>query len=89
MKQIVKRQGHYETYDGRKLYASVYAACLSVRVPAMEAEIVAAEVTEYVQGKIESRSEIPSSLILNTTAAYLDGINPDAAYMYRTHRNLC
>ena len=41
MGHIVKRAGRTEPYDVRKLYASVYSACLSVREHPGAAELIA------------------------------------------------
>lgn len=44
---IVKRRtGHSEPYDERKVYASIYASCLSVRAPVGAAELTAARVCQ-------------------------------------------
>jgi len=41
MTHIVKRKGHKQEFDERKLYASVYAACLSAHVDKEEVEATA------------------------------------------------
>jgi len=44
MIHIVKRRGHKEEYDERKVYASAYAACLNVHLGEIEAEEIATKV---------------------------------------------
>ena len=38
---IVKRRGHMEEYDEKKVYGSCYYACMSAHVPEKEAEKIA------------------------------------------------
>lgn len=84
---IVKRTPHYtEPYDERKLYASVYAACLSVRTPAGEAELTADRVCQAVAPWLEDKPEVTSYDIRRKTSECLNVYNPDAAYMYMRHR---
>jgi len=75
---IVKRALHYtEPYDERKLYASVYAACLSVRTPAGEAELTADRVCRTVEPWLEDKSEVTSGDIrLHVHAASYNRIGP-------------
>ena len=86
MKHIVKRAGHAEPYDERKLYASIYAAALSVREPAAVAELVAQEVEKQVSGWLEAKHEVTGNDIRRVAAQHLQVLNPDAAYQYLHHR---
>jgi transcriptional regulator NrdR family protein len=88
MKHIIKRKGHTESYDRSKLYASVYAACLSVRVPEGEAELVAEQVCQDTEKWLESKHEVTAHDIRRQAGHHLEVYNPDAAYMYRNHREL-
>ena len=84
---IVKRSPNYtEPYDERKLYASVYAACLSVRTPAGEAELTAARICQDIAPWVQGKPEITSFDIRRKTSEHLQIYNPDAAYMYERHR---
>lgn len=88
MKHIVKRAGHTQEYDERKLYASIYAACLSVRATEGEAELVAERVSNDVAAWLETKHEVTAHDIRRVGAEYLTAYNPDAAYMYKKHREL-
>lgn len=84
---IVKRTPNYtEPYDERKLYASVYAACLCVRTPVGEAELTAAHMCKFIQPWLTDKQEVTSHDIRRKTAEFLKVYNPDAAYMYSRHR---
>lgn len=84
---IVKRTRHYtEPYDERKLYASVYAACLCVRTPIGEAELTANRICQEIKPWVDTKTEITSADIRRRTAQALQVYNPDAAYMYERHR---
>lgn len=83
---IVKRAGHPEPYDSRKLYASIYAACLAMREPAGTAEILAEKVVNDVEAWLSKKSEVISNDIRRVAAKHLYAYNRDAAYAYMHHR---
>ena len=88
MNHIVKRAGHKESYDARKVYASVYAACLAVRIHPAEAELVADKVTQSINAWVTDKTQVTSQGIFLQVTEVLRSLNPDAAYMYRTHRDV-
>lgn len=88
MKHIVKRKGHTEEYDERKLYASVYAACLSVRATEGEAELVAEKVVQRINDWLENKHEVTAHDIRRQAAKHLNAYHADAAYIYENHREL-
>ena len=84
---IVKRApGHSESYDERKLYASIYASCLSVRTPEGEAELTADRVCRDIDPWISNKQEVTSGDIRRKAAEHLTVYNAHAAYMYKHHR---
>lgn len=86
MKHIVKRRGHNEVFEPRKLYASIYAAAQSVREPAGSAELIAEKVVSDINAWIEKKHEVTANDIRINAAKHLKVYNPDAAYMYLHHR---
>ena len=86
MKHIVKRAGHTEAYDEKKLYASVYAACLSVREHPGSAELIAQEVVNEFEKWLGNKHEVTSNDIRKKAAEHLKAINPDAGHIYLHHR---
>lgn len=87
MSHIVKRKGHSEPYDERKLYASIYAACLSVREPTGAAELISQEVVREVGAWLANKQEVTSNDIRRIAAEHLKAVNPDAGHMYFHHRS--
>jgi len=87
MNHIVKRHGHSEPYDEKKLYASIYSACLSVREPAGSAELVADKVVEYISEWLSKKHEVTANDIRRHATVHLKSFNPDAAQLYLHHRN--
>lgn len=86
MKHIVKRSGKTETFDERKLYASIYAACLGVREPVGAAELVAERVCTDIQSWLKPKSEVSSEDIRTQAAKDLRQLNEHAAFLYAHHR---
>ena len=88
MKHVVKRRGHTETYDDRKLYASMYAACLVTRETPEAAELVAEKVVKDMESWLNDKTEITSKDIRKHAAQFLHAYNADAAYAYMHYRTL-
>ena len=88
MKHIVKRHGHTEPYDPKKLYASIYASCLSVSATHGEAELVADRVLKDIASWLEPKTEVTSHDIRIQAAKHLEVYNPDASYIYKNHRGI-
>jgi hypothetical protein len=89
MTHVIKRTRDYsEQYDERKLYASVYAICLSMREAAADAELIAGKVVSDIQPWLSDKPEVTSGDLRNQAAKYLRRYNPDAAYLYMHHHKL-
>ena len=84
-KHIVKRRGHTEPYDSRKLYASVYAACLAVRSTEGEAELVSARVVEDFEAWMGKKQEVTAADIRRVAGQHLAVYNDAASYIYTKH----
>lgn len=83
---IVKRQGHTEPYDEKKVYASVFAACLSVREPVGSSELVADKVMNDVNSWIARKHEVTANDIRRQASKHLNAYNQDAGHMLLHHR---
>jgi len=88
VKHVVKRMGHLERFDERKVYASCYAACLSSHMQHINAEKVCEKVTRNVRRWVHSKELVTSNQIFRETGKELRKHSKDAAFMYRTHRDI-
>lgn len=88
MIHIVKRKGHKEIFDERKVYASVFAACLSAHLNKEEAEVNANMVTKAVKEWLDEKEDITSDQIFKKAGEELEHLNKDASFMYKTHRDI-
>jgi transcriptional regulator NrdR family protein len=86
MKHIVKRNGKTESFDNRKLYASIYTSCLSVHEQPLAAELVAQKVTKDIETWLFNKNEVSANDIRRVAGKYLSKINPSASYLYLHHR---
>ena len=86
MQHIVKRAGHTEPYDQKKVYATVFSVCLSQREPAASAELIAEKVMHEVTAWIQKKHEVTANDIRNQTSKHLENYQPDAAYLLKHHR---
>ncbi|MBI4181765.1 MAG: hypothetical protein HY520_02250 [Candidatus Aenigmarchaeota archaeon] len=87
-RHVVKRRGHKERFDERKVYASCYAACLSSHLHHRDAEKVAARVTARIRQWIDGKPLVTADDLFQEVGKHLAALNRDAAYMYRTHRDV-
>jgi len=85
---IVKRKGHKEPFDERKAYASVYWACASAHAKKEECERLSSKVIKALLESIADQKEVNSSVIFEFMGNELEKHHKDAAYMFRTHRDL-
>ena len=85
---IVKRKGHSEEFDERKVYASCYAACLSSHVSHVEAEKICEKVAKEVKIWARKKKMVKSDDIFKNVIAAIKKHNEDAAFMYETHRDI-
>lgn len=85
---IVKRKGYSQEFDERKVYASVYAACLSSHAGEEEAEATANLVTREIKKWIEEKEQVTSREIHQKVELELKHLHKEAAFMYDTHKDL-
>lgn len=88
MNHVIKRQGLKEKYDEKKVYASTYSACLNSHLPKEGAEKIADMVTKEVDKWIEKKTEVDSDQIFKEVIKLLEKIDPEVAFMFKTHRDL-
>jgi transcriptional regulator NrdR family protein len=84
---IVKQKGKRstETFSPEKLHTSVQAACLSVRSPEGEAELIARRVVDAVILWSAGRAAVTSEDIRRIASRGLELFHPEAAYLYQNH----
>ena len=85
---IVKRRGHQEEFDERKVYASCYAACLNTQIEHTKAEKICGKVSKEVKTWARKKKIVDSSDIFRKTIDALKKHDKDAAFMYETHRDI-
>ncbi len=94
---IIKRAGHPERYEEKKVYASCFFACKNARLHDKDcekiADKVAKSITKFVRQEASKRSGrgrmgVTSTDIFNKISRELERYNKDAAFLYSTHRDL-
>ncbi len=87
-KCVVKRAGHMEPFDERKVYGSIYAACYTVLLNHRACEAVADKVTKKVVSQLRAKKTISSKDIMKLAAKFLREENRDMAFMYESHMDI-
>lgn len=82
---IVKRRGHREPFDERKLYASIYAAAESAMCDEGSCENLAGVVTEEVKDWLKGKKTVDSADIRKKVVAELKTRHSDLWFFYDLH----
>lgn len=85
---IVKRKGHYEKFDERKIYASCYSACLGMAMDKKEAEKLCEKATRDMKAWLKGKKHVNSQHLFEQMVKILTKYNQDAGFMYETHRDI-
>src|SRR3989344_3895877 len=85
---IVKRKGHTEVYDERKVYGSCFLACRNSHMGKEEAEEICGKVAASVTRWIKNKKLVSSDAVFRILTEELRKHNDDAAFMYETHRDI-
>ncbi len=88
MKHTVKRKGHKEPFDPRKIYASVYSSCVALRMTEDEAELIAQKVESDIKETVKDAEEVTAHTIHKLVVESLKKYHPDAAYLYENHKDI-
>ncbi len=85
MPVIVKRRGHNEAFDEKKVYGSVYAACASAHYEETKCEGVAEEITDKIKRFVKGKTEIESTEIRRKIIEELKKTGNELAFFYEQH----
>ena len=86
--QIVKRKGHTELYDERKVYGSCFFACRNAHLSEKEAEEICRKASAAITKWIKKQKIVYSGDIFKKLIEELKKHNEDAAFLYETHRDI-
>ena len=86
--RIVKRKGHIELYDERKVYGSCYFACRNAHLTEKEAEEICNKVCSAITNFVNKRKVVSSEDIFRILIEELKKHNEDSAFLYETHRDI-
>ena len=84
----VKRRGHRERFDPKKVYGSTYAACLSAHIEHHKAEKMAEKVMKDIERFVKKNKTVTSDELFGEITRSLAKQSADAAFMYETHRDI-
>ena len=85
---IVKRRGHKEKFDERKVYGSAYAACLSAHLTEQKAERIAEKVTTALCRWIKNKKTVTAHQVYAVLVKEIKKHDKNAAFMYETHMDV-
>ena len=82
---VVKRRRHREKFDEKKLYASIYSACMSAGYTESNCEQIAERISKKVESIIKKKRSIKSIEISRIVFVELETINKRLAFFYEQH----
>ena len=85
---IVKRKGHIEEFDDRKIYGSAYFACRNAHLGEKQSEAIAEKVAAAVKKWAAKHKAVTSNQIFHQVTHELRAHNKDAAFLFETHRDI-
>ena len=86
--KIVKRKGHTELYDERKVYSSCFFSCRNAHLSEKESEEICNKISAEITKWIKNHKIVSSNDIFRKLADELKKHNADAAFLYETHRDI-
>ncbi|MBI4168150.1 MAG: hypothetical protein HY515_04285 [Candidatus Aenigmarchaeota archaeon] len=86
--EVVKRKGHTEKFDERKVYASCYAACMTCGLHENGCEIISSKVAGEVKKWVRKKKRVTSREIFRKVISLLRKAHKPAAFMYETHMDV-
>ncbi|MDO4870493.1 MAG: hypothetical protein Q3996_00110 [Candidatus Saccharibacteria bacterium] len=85
---ILKANGQTETFSKQKFINSIQTSCIAVGCGTGEAELFAEQVYRQIAKWIENKPEFTSSDLRLQTYQILTVYNPEAAFFYRTYKQI-
>lgn len=85
---IIKRKGHKERFDEKKVYGSVYAACKIAEMHEKGCEKTSDAVTKDIKSLVKKNKIKTSEDIFRNVIKTLKKRHKDAAFIYETHRDV-
>jgi transcriptional regulator NrdR family protein len=82
---IVKRNGHTEKFDEKKVYGSVYAACASAHYEDMLSEKTAEKITNHIKKFTKGKKMVKSEDIHKKVVVELKKKDEHLAFFYEHH----
>ena len=82
---IVKRKGHTEKFDERKVYGSVYAACSSAHYGENLCEKNAEEIASKIKKFVKNKKKVDSTQIRKKIEELLKKIDEELGFFYEQH----
>ena len=79
---IVKRRGHIEKFDEKKVYGPVYAACASANYVETDCEKTSEEITNKIKKFLKNKKEIQSTQIRKKIVTELKNKDKELSFYY-------
>lgn len=84
----IKKQGHAEKFDEKKLYESVYKTALNCHLEEEESRDIAQKITDTIAGWINEKTHITTNELRFQVINLLELEDSELSMMYENHYNI-
>ena len=85
---VVKMNRTKETFNEKKLYASIYRSCLSAQLPKKNCQRIAKKIYSHVVKILRKQQCLLSEEVSATVTKAMAKHQKELAFMYKTHKDL-
>jgi len=85
---IIKRKGHEEKFNNKKIYRSIYESFLNAHYDERDAKKFAKKIKRELVKKIKTKKKILSSELFKILLHIIVKYDNDVAFLYQTHRDI-
>ena len=86
--KVIKQDGTEEPFTLKKVYQTVYSACINSHLSKAYSKKIADKVTKDIKKFVKGKNTIKSQKLFQEIAKTLKKNDYDAAFLYATHRDV-
>ena len=86
--KVIKRDGHEELFNRKKVYQSIYESCLNAHHDKKTSSSISEKVTKDLVKHLKGKMFVKSKDIFKYISTLLEIYDGDSAFLYHTHRDV-
>lgn len=86
--QVIKKDGHHEHFDERKILLGAFEACMNTHLPRKTCVRTSEQVTNAIKKLVKTKKHVSSDFLFKAIIKELKKHSKDASFMFETHRDI-